>query len=348
MFDLNNSLRNNIRFLKPYTSARDEYKGNEGVFLDANENSFGSATSDLYNRYPDPLQSEMKNAISNLKGCKENQIFVGNGSDEAIDLLFRCFCNPGIDNVIITPPTYGMYEVSANINDINLKRVWLNADFSLDENQVLKTVDLNTKMIILCSPNNPTGNCISTTAIEKILTKFDGIVVIDEAYIDFAPNKSFLPKLNQFSNLVVLHTFSKAWGLANLRLGLAFASKEIIYVLNKIKPPYNISGLSQKIALEALKNSKIKEKFVENILLERENLKSELEKLSFVIKVYPSDANFLLVKTTNGSKIYNYLITKKVILRDRSNVKLCEECLRITVGTHHENSLLVSILNNYK
>ncbi|TAF77573.1 MAG: histidinol-phosphate transaminase [Bacteroidetes bacterium] len=348
MFDLNEILRDNIRSLKPYTSARDEYKGSEGIFLDANENSFGSTSKIEHNRYPDPLQWEMKIELARIKGCDENQVFVGNGSDEAIDLLFRCFCNPGVDNIIITPPTYGMYEVSANINDIHLKRVLLIPDFSLDENAVLKAVDEHTKMIILCSPNNPTGNCLSTKAIEKIVSNFRGIVVLDEAYIDFAPKKSFLPKLNHYHNLVVLHTFSKAWGLANLRLGLAFASKEIIHVLNKVKPPYNISGLSQKIALEAMKNEKLKDELVKNILEEREKLEQELEKLPFVTKIYPSDANFLLVKTLDGRRLYHYLIEHKVIVRDRSNVKLCEGCLRITVGTASENETLIKELKSFK
>jgi len=231
--------------LQPYTSARDEYKGTEGTFLDANENAFGSATSALHNRYPDPLQWEVKNALSAIKHISAENIFIGNGSDEAIDLLFRSFCRPGIDNAITTPPTYGMYEVSANINDIVLKKVFLSTDFELEVDNILEAIDENTKVILLCSPNNPTGNCLNTNAITKIITSFDGIVALDEAYIDFAANKSFLPILLQYPNLVIMQTFSKAWGMANLRLGIAFASKEIIAILNKVKPPYNINGLSQ-------------------------------------------------------------------------------------------------------
>ena len=346
-FDLQSILRENIKTLKPYTSARDEYKGKEGTFLDANENAFGSATDALHNRYPDPLQWEVKKALAPLKGLNPENIFIGNGSDEAIDLLFRCFCRPGVDNVIITPPTYGMYEVSANINDISLKKVMLSPDFEINANEILTTVDGNTRAIILCSPNNPTGNCLSGAEIEKIIKNFNGIVALDEAYIDFATDRSFLPRLKEFPNLMIMQTFSKAWGMANLRLGLAFASVEIINILNKVKPPYNISGLSQQLALEAIKNSAKKDAYVKAILEQRALLIKEIERLSFVLKIYPSDANFILVKTTDGKKIYDYLVDNKVIVRDRSTVKLCEGCLRITVGTEKENAILLEALRGY-
>jgi histidinol-phosphate aminotransferase len=348
-FNLQNLLRPNIATLKPYTSARDEYKGKEGVFLDANENSFGSVTFQAHNRYPDPLQWEVKFALSKIKSIPAENMLIGNGSDEPIDLLFRCFCIPSKDNVIITPPTYGMYEVSANINDIAIKKAYLTSDFQLDVNNILDSVDINTKLIFLCSPNNPTGNLLQKYDIEHILNSFSGIVVIDEAYIDFTPNgTSFVPQLLKYPNLVILQTFSKAWGMANLRLGLAYASIEIINIFNKVKPPYNVNGLSQKLALEAISNEVQKNVFVNNILNERYFLMQEFEKLPFVLKVYPSDANFFLVKTHNGKKIYDYLVGNKIIVRDRSNVKLCEGCLRITVGTHRENIALLDCLKSFK
>ncbi|MFN0048928.1 MAG: histidinol-phosphate transaminase [Cytophagales bacterium] len=348
MFDLNSILRENIKVLKPYTAARDEYKGTEGTFLDANENAFGSATADLHNRYPDPMQWEVKLALSKIKKIPAENIFIGNGSDEAIDILYRSFCRPSLDNAIITPPTYGMYEVSANINDVKLKKVPLNADFDIEVDRILAFVDENTKMIILCSPNNPTGNHLKTADIVKIIETFSGIVALDEAYIDFADEKSLLPFLLDYPNLVIMQTFSKAWGLANLRLGMAFASTEIIKIMNKVKPPYNINGVSQKMVLEALGNEIKKNEYVANILIERELLKKELEKLPIVTKIYPTDANFMLVKTNNGNKIYDYLITQKVIVRNRSTVSQIEECLRITVGTKEENEILISALQQYE
>jgi histidinol-phosphate aminotransferase len=347
LFDLNNILRENIKKVKPYSSARDEYKGSEGTFLDANENSFGSAAGPAYNRYPDPLQLELKEKIAQLKRLQPDQIFLGNGSDEPIDLLMRAFCNPGKDQVITLPPTYGMYEVSAGINDIKVKEVALTEDFQIDADKVLATIDKNTKIIFICSPNNPTGNCVKASAVTKILQSFEGIVVIDEAYIDFAPDKSFLPKLKEYPNLVVLQTFSKAWGMAALRLGMAFASSGIVQVLNRIKPPYNINGATQTLAMEGLKNLLYKEKMVEDILDQREFLAAELVKLNVVKKVYPSDANFLLVKTENGNKVYDYLISHQVITRNRSNIKLCEGCLRITVGREEENKKLLAALKIY-
>ncbi|MDX2190618.1 MAG: histidinol-phosphate transaminase [Bacteroidota bacterium] len=346
-FNLNSLVRNNIRNLKPYTSARDEYKGKEGVFLDANENAFGSVTSELHNRYPDPLQWEVKYGLEKIKGVSVQNIFLGNGSDEPIDLLYRCFCNPGIDNVIITPPTYGMYEVSANINDVAVQKVNLTNDYQLNVNEIIEAINSKTKLIFLCSPNNPTGNCLDNNDITKIIEAFQGIVVVDEAYIDFAPDNSLLPVLNKYANLVVLQTFSKAWGMANLRLGMAFASQEIIQLFNKVKPPYNINGLTQKIVLDALKNVSKKDAFVDDILKSKNQLIKELQKINIVQKIYPSDANFILVKTKDGKKIYDYLVENKVIVRDRSNVSLCEGCLRITVGTPDENQILINYLMKY-
>lgn len=343
-FNLENLVRENIKKVKPYASARDEYKGSEGVFLDANENALGSASSSHYNRYPDPLQKELKENIGRMKRVNPAQIFLGNGSDEAIDLVFRVFCNPGKENIIITPPTYGMYEVSAGINDVEVKEVPLTEDFQLKPEEVLKAVDSNTKIIFLCSPNNPTGNCLRTSDIIKVIEGFKGIVVVDEAYIDFAPDRSFLSKLNQYPNLIVLQTFSKAWGMAALRLGMAFASEEIIRIINKIKPPYNINGATQSIALEALSNVLQKERMIEEILDEREKLSQDLSAISAIVKVYPSDANFLLVKTHDGNKAYEFLISKKIITRNRSNVILCQGCLRVTVGTPEENKALVEAL----
>ncbi|HSZ24442.1 MAG TPA: histidinol-phosphate transaminase [Cytophagaceae bacterium] len=348
MFTLNTILRENIKKTKPYSSARDEYKGNEGVFLDANENPIGSVTNENYNRYPDPLQHEVKDQLAKIKGVKPSQIFLGNGSDEAIDLLFRAVCVPGSDNVITTPPTYGMYEVSANINDVKVKEVPLTADFEIQTDKVLAAIDSHTKMIFLCSPNNPTGNSMKMEDIEKITNVFQGIVVIDEAYIDFSYTKSFVSKLDKHPNLVILQTFSKAWGLAGLRLGTAYASEEIIAVLNKIKPPYNINQLTQKLALEALANQSKKEKMVSEIILQRDLLLKELSIIPFISKVYPSDANFILIKTEDGEKIYNFLIQKKIITRNRSKITLCEGCIRITVGAREENELLLKELKNYK
>lgn len=351
LFNLNNLLRENIKKARPYASARDEYKGKEGIFLDANENPYGSATQEAYNRYPDPLQKELKEKIAALKRVKAEQVFLGNGSDEPIDLLVRAVCNPGKDNILIMPPTYGMYEVSAAINDVEVKEAPLTENFDIDADKVLKNVNANTKIIFICSPNNPTGNCLSTTGIKKVLENFrEGLVVIDEAYIDFSidSDKSFLFRLDQYPNLIVLQTFSKAWGMAGLRLGMAFASAEIIAALTKIKPPYNINILTQKLVSEGIENVLKKEKMVMEVLQQREFLSDELKKLDKVVKnVYPSDANFLLVKTIEGKKVYHYLIENKIITRDRSNVMLCEGCLRISVGTEQENKQLIEALKRY-
>jgi histidinol-phosphate aminotransferase len=347
-FNIENILRKNIKKLIPYSSARDEYKGNEGIFLDANENTFGSPLKENYNRYPDPLQIAVKEKISKLKEVPVENIFLGNGSDEAIDILFRAFCNPGKDEVIVCPPTYGMYEVSANINDIAVIKVPLTADtFQLDTEGILKATTKNTKLIFLCCPNNPTGNGVKWQAIKTILDTFKGIVVIDEAYINFASYRSLIPELANYPNLVILQTLSKAWGLAGLRVGMAFASKKIIEVFNKIKPPYNINVVSQQLALEALDNAEQVDNWIKKIVIERTKLAHELTKLSFVKQVYPSEANFILVKTTDAKKLYNYLATNKIVIRDRSKVTLCEGCLRITIGTKEENKQLLTALKNY-
>lgn len=336
--------RENIKNLKPYSTARDEFKGQASVFLDANENSYGSPLPANYNRYPDPLQLDVKDAISKIKGVPIENTFLGNGSDEAIDLLFRAFCNPGKDNVIILPPTYGMYEVSANINDVELRKVNLLPNFQLDLDKIAETIDANTKIIFICSPNNPTGNSIDRTDIETILANFKGLVVVDEAYINFAKQKTFIQELTEYANLVVLQTFSKAWGLAALRLGMAFSSRQVIDILNKVKPPYNINQATQDLALEALKNVQQVNEWIKITVAERERLSVELAKLPLVKKVYPSDANFILVEVIDAQKSYDDLADNSIIVRDRSKVSLCEGCLRITVGTVEENNVLISVL----
>lgn len=348
-FNLDTITRTNIKNLKPYSSARSEFKGKEGIFLDANENSFGSPLDANYNRYPDPLQLDVKEKLGKIKGLPIQNIFLGNGSDEAIDILFRAFCNPGVDNIIICPPTYGMYEVSANINDVKIKRVPLTSEeFQLDTENILKAIDNNTKLIFICCPNNPTGNGVKWEAIKKILENFSGLVIIDEAYINFARYRSLIPELLNYPNLVILQTLSKAWGLAGLRVGMAFASEPIIDIFNRIKPPYNINIASQKLVLEALDNTDKINAWIKETVEERDRLSAELAMLPFIIKVYPSDANFILVKTNNPLAIYNYLVTKKIIIRDRSKVELCEGCLRITVGTKEENRKLIDTLKEYK
>ena len=348
MFDINNIIRQNIKTLKPYSSARDEFQGEASVYLDANENSFGSPLEQSYNRYPDPLQFEVKKRLSEIKGVPPKHIFLGNGSDEAIDILFRSFCNPGVDNVILVPPTYGMYEVSANINDIAIKRVPLTEDFQLNLEGIAEAIDDKTKLIFICSPNNPTGNSINREDVETVLANFNGIVVIDEAYINFSRQKTFIQELTEYANLVILQTLSKAWGLAGLRIGMAFASEEIIEVMNKVKPPYNINEASQQLALKALQNIDLVNLWIRETLAERDKLVLKLKDLDFVLDIYPSDANFILVKTTDPKGIYNYLVGKGIIVRDRSKVELCEGCLRITIGTPEENITLIQTLKEYK
>ncbi len=338
-------LRKNILNLKPYSSARDEYTGEEGVFLDANENPFNSP----YNRYPDPYQRKLKDKIANLKNVEASQIFLGNGSDEPIDLLFRAFCEPGEDNVVSIDPTYGMYQVAADINNIKVKKVLLKDEYQLDVDGLLSAANENSKILWLCSPNNPTANCFPKTDIVRLIEEFDGIVVVDEAYIDFAPENSFLPEINNYPNLVVLQTFSKAWGMAGIRLGMAFSNESIIKVLSKIKYPYNVNILTQQKAIELLdKNIEKVNEWVNLLLSERELLGKEIENLSFVKHIYPSDANFLLVKVDDAKKTYKFLADKQVIVRDRSSVALCDGCLRITIGSQEENTALISALKLYE
>ncbi len=344
MFDLNLFIRQNIKNLKPYSSARDEYEGKDGIFLDANENPYETASKQPYNRYPDPKQKALKEKIARLKRLEPEQVFLGNGSDEAIDMVFRSFCNPGADNVITLPPTYGMYKVCADINDVTVKEIPLTPNYQINVEAVLAAIDKHTKVIWICSPNNPTGNTIYTKDIVQLLTNFNGLVVIDEAYIDFAPDKSFTQKIKDYPNLIILQTFSKAWGMAALRLGMAFASTEIIGIFNKVKYPYNINQVTQEMALEALHNLLNKEMMVEEILTQRAWLEEELGKLNLVIKIHPSDANFLLVKMHHGHEVYEKLVAKKIITRDRSMVTLCEDCVRITVGTASENQALIKAL----
>jgi len=344
MFDARGLLRPHLRELIPYSSARDDYQGSFGVFLDANENPLGSITSEKWNRYPDPYQAKLKEKIAEIKGISPDHIFLGNGSDEPIDLLFRAFCEPGVDNVIINPPTYGMYKVSADINNVTAREVLLTADYDLDVDGIFESMDMQTKIIFICSPNNPTGNDVTLSKIEQVLKAYNGLVVVDEAYIDFTDRPSFIEKLSAYPNLIILQTFSKAWGLASLRLGMAFCSPEILSVLNKIKAPYNLSGLTQRTVLEALENKEEKDEMVSEILSSRTELKRLLSELPIVKKIYPSDANFYLVEIDNASEYYKRLIEKKVIVRDRSKVVLCNNCLRITVGTNYENFKLVQAL----
>lgn len=347
-FDIETLVRENIKKMKPYSSARDEFSGEASIFLDANENSFGSPLPVAYNRYPDPLQSKLKEKISQIKGVPPKNIFLGNGSDEAIDLLFRAFCEPGVDNVIIFPPTYGMYEVCAEVNNVKIKKVPLTEKFQLNLEAIEEAIDSHTKLIFVCSPNNPTGNSIDRNDIEVLLNNFEGLVVIDEAYINYAKQKTFIPELTEYPNLVVMQTFSKAWGLAGLRLGMAFAGLPIINYLNKVKYPYNINQSTQQLALEALNGIDKINGWVKTAVEQREWLKEKLATLSITQIVYPSDANFLLVKMKDATTIYNHLMSKGIIVRDRSKVILCDDSLRITVGTADENEQLVNELKEYK
>ncbi|UFH53276.1 histidinol-phosphate transaminase [Spirosoma sp. KNUC1025] len=350
MFNLQSLLRPHILSLTPYSSARDEYTGKVGVFLDANENPLGSTTdTGEYNRYPDPHQWAIKQKLAPIKGVREGQIFLGNGSDEPIDLLVRATCIPGKDNILIMPPTYGMYEVSAAVNDVEIIKVPLTTDFQVDVESVLGAITDNTKLIWLCSPNNPSGNLLQADAIRTILNAAThSLVIVDEAYIDFASTSSWTNELDTYPNLVVLQTFSKAWGLAALRLGMCFASEELIQILNKIKPPYNISAPTQSLALDALAHEEAKTNMVTEILAERQNLAENLRSLPSVQVVYLSDANFLLVKFDDAKGVFEHLIEQQVIVRDRSKVKLCDGCLRISVGTRTENERLMEVLRQMK
>ncbi len=348
MFQLDDLIRDNIKNLTPYSSARDEFSGEAKVFLDANENALGSPLIKWYNRYPDPHQRKLKQAIGAVKAIDVENIFLGNGSDECIDLLFRCFCNPGKDNIIICPPTYGMYEVSANINNISIRKAPLLNDFQLDLVHIENLVNQDTKLIWICSPNNPTGNSINRSDIESILNNFNGLVIIDEAYINFSRHRSFIQELEDYPNLVVMQTFSKAWGMAGLRLGMAFASKPIIEILNKVKPPYNIGQATQDIALQALDEVDQVNDMIKELVQMRVALKAVFEKLPFIKKVYPSDANFLLVKMNEAKKVYAFLLEQGIVVRDRSNVILCNDCLRITIGTEAENTQLVEAVCDWQ
>lgn len=329
-----------IYALKPYSCARDEFNGEASVFLDANENPMNGP----YNRYPDPLQLKLKEKISKIKGVKPSQIMLGNGSDEPIDLIFRIFCEPQKDNAVAIDPTYGMYGVCADINNVEYRRVKLNSDYSLDAAELLKNVDNNTKVIFLCSPNNPSGNLLNSSEMLKVVNGFDGIVVIDEAYIDFSPEKSWLTELNNYPNLIVLQTFSKAWGLASVRCGMAFSSEEIIGYFNKVKYPYNVNVLTQNFVSNQLDNELQKQEWVKMLIEQRAILANELSSLPIIKKVFHSDANFILVKVDDANFVYNKLANKGVIVRNRHTVTLCANSLRITVGTEQENQTLINEL----
>ena len=340
--DLNRLVRKNIQSLKAYSSARDEFKGEASVYLDANENPLNGP----YNRYPDPLQWKLKERVSKIKGVEVDKIFFGNGSDEPIDIVYRVFCEPGKDNVVAIDPSYGMYKVCADINNVEYRQVLLNDDYSLNADLLLKKVDEQTKLIFLCSPNNPSANILDKSEVLKVVTSFKGIVIIDEAYIDFSIKNSWLPDLDTYPNLIVLQTFSKAWGLAAIRLGMAFASVEIISYFNKVKYPYNINILTQNFVLEELNKTSLKEEWVKTLIAQREWLNNNLGQVSFVEKIYPSDANFILVKVKDANKTYNSLVEKGIIVRHRNSISLCRDCLRITVGTESENKILIESLKS--
>lgn len=338
MFDLEKVVRPNVKLLIPYSCARDDYKGSEGIFLDANENPFGTL-----NRYPDPYQGELKKAVSRLKGVPAGNIFLGNGSDEIIDLCFRIFCKPGTDKALSFYPSYGMYLVSAAINDISMIRVPLDKDYQINIKSVVPYMaDKKLKLILICSPNNPTGNCMDRSTLEQIINRFNGIVLIDEAYIDFADKSSLTDSIGKYPNLIVMQTFSKAYGLASARVGMAFASQEIVHYLNKMKPPYNISTGNQKIVLRRIANRSYYNGQVRKIKMERERVAAELEKMKIVRKIWPSDSNFLLVNVNNADGTYKYLTDNKIIVRNRHSV--AENCLRITIGTRMENDILLKVL----
>ncbi len=347
-FNLENLVRENIRRLTPYSSARNEFNGAARVFLNANENSFGSPTGPNYHRYPDAAQAQIKEKIAAREHITASEIFVGNGSDEAIDLLFRIFCRPQTDNVLICPPTYGMYEVSAEINDVEVRRAVLTDDFQLDLQKITEAIDRQTKLLFICSPNNPTGNSMHRATILEIIETFDGIVVIDEAYIHFSKEKSFVSEIKRYKNLVVLQTFSKAWGLAGLRVGLAFANEEIVRLFNRVKPPYNVSQAAQDLVLQALDKKSAVETTVCKIITEREKLLKNLVEIALVKKIYPTDANFVLVKTIDANRVYQHLVGQEIVVRNRSRIELCDNCLRITVGTPAENENLIAVLKNYE
>ena len=344
MKTLEELVRPNILSLKPYSSARDEYSGKEAhVFLDANENPYNQP----FNRYPDPLQRDLKAMIEKVKQVPASCIFLGNGSDEAIDLAYRCFTRPGIDNVVAIEPTYGMYKVCADINDVEYRPVLLDEHFQISAEKLLVACDDNTKIIWICSPNNPTGNNINREEITKVLEQFEGIVIIDEAYSDFSQEKPFRLELRNYKNLIVLNTFSKAWGCAAIRLGMAFAHPEIINIYNKVKYPYNVNLLTQQKAMEVLKEPYETDKVIRILLQERARLISAFRDLPICEGIYPTDANFFLAKMTDAQKIYDYLVNKGIIVRNRTRISLCNNCLRITIGTKTENAELLSALRQY-
>lgn len=344
MKDLKELVRPNIWSLAPYSSARDEYSGKEArIFLDANENPYNSP----YNRYPDPLQRELKTAIAKVKGIAEENIFVGNGSDEAIDLAYRCFARPGIDNVVAIEPTYGMYRVCADINDIEYRTVLLDEQFQFSADRLLAATDEKTKLIWLCSPNNPTGNSFDRDEMLRVVEGFDGIVIVDEAYGDFSRQKSMRAELAAHPNLIVLQTMSKAWGCAAIRMGMAFASKEIVGIYNKVKYPYNVNLLTQQRALEAMKDPFEVDKWVRTLLVERTRMVQAFSELPICEKVYPTDANFFLAKMTDAQAIYDFLVDKGIIVRNRNRIQLCHNCLRVTIGMKSENNELLSALRQY-
>lgn len=345
MKNLEELVRPNILRLAPYSSARNEYSGHAAhVFLDANENPYNKP----FNRYPDPLQIELKEQLAKLKGVPSENIFLGNGSDEAIDLPYRCFCRPGIDNVVAIEPTYGMYKVCADINDVEYRTVNLDEHFQTTADSLLNATDEHTKIIWICSPNNPTGNNINRKEIERLLELFEGIIIVDEAYSDFSQEQPLRLQLSKYPNLIVLNTMSKAWGLAAIRLGMAFASKEIIALFNKVKYPYNVNILTQKQALEALKDPYEVEKWVNIILQERGRLIEAFKLLPICQKVFPTDANFFLARMTDAQAIYDYLVEQGIIVRNRTRITLCQDCLRITIGTKSENQELLSALRQYE
>ncbi|SDQ76827.1 histidinol-phosphate aminotransferase [Flagellimonas zhangzhouensis] len=341
-FDLNNIVRVSVLKLQPYSSARDEYvsDGSEMIFLDANENPFDNGV----NRYPDPYQRSLKSLLAEQKGVSENQILLGNGSDEVLDLIYRAFCEPNQDNIITLPPTYGMYKVLSGINAVENREVLLTIDFEPYVEEILKVADANSKLLFICSPNNPTGNAFKKEKIEQLLNSFNGLVVIDEAYIDFSKDESWLSQLKNYQNLIVTQTLSKAYGLAGIRLGICYASEEIIGVLNKIKPPYNVNQLTQKRALERVMNQDLVNQEVQQILNERDELIKALNGLEFIEEIYPTDANFVLAKVDDANKRYQQLLDKQVVVRNRSTQPLCGNTLRFTVGTPDENKKLIAIL----
>ncbi|MDR1673365.1 MAG: histidinol-phosphate transaminase [Bacteroidales bacterium] len=343
MMDLSQTVRPNILHLKPYSSARNEFQGEASVYLDANENPYSDHPCHL-NRYPDPLQQKVKNAVARVKGVDKERIFLGIGSDEPIDVLYRVFCEPGKDNAVAIDPTYGMYQVAADINNVEYRKVLLDEKFDFTADRLLQAADRHTKVIFLCSPNNPTGNLLNRDEIVKTILRFDGIVALDEAYIDFAHQASFLTSLRQYPNLIVLQTFSKAWASAAARLGMAFAAPEIIRIMNKVKYPYNINQLTQEYALQMLQNEHRMKERVAMLLQERDRLQNALSVLPCVERLYPTDANFILVQVTDANAIYRYLTEKGVIVRNRATLSLCAGCLRITVGTPQETDTLVNAL----